>query len=123
MVALGFIVVDRNTLAPEHLPSTDRTPLDVATEAVQLAFYRTAVVARLTVGSPVVSLLAVRHSRIRDAIDLHRAHTLSRGEFGRPALIDELSPPLNLTCHWFALSEVWCDLENMTGLASDSYVG
>ena len=57
------------TIAAKGLPSTPRTPLHIAAEDVQLAFGYAAIVARLSICSPVFLLLPVADALKDFAVD------------------------------------------------------
>ena len=82
--AVGFIVwldfgarlinkpVVERTLAVKRLTATYRTPLNITSEDVQLAFHNATIVTRLPICSPVVFLLAVSDALINFATDSER---------------------------------------------------
>ena len=82
-----FIVLVRLALAVESLSATTSAALNIAPFDMQLPLYGAAVVARLSIGSPVIFLCAVSHTWYLPFSDYARENALG----GR----DLLRPPLN----------------------------
>jgi hypothetical protein len=65
-------------LTKDELPTTDRTPLNITTKDVELSLDGTTVVARLPVGSPILSFFAVTDTLTLNAPDYNRGLQLCR---------------------------------------------
>ena len=59
-------------LTENHLPTADRTPLNITTKDMKLPLDGSAVVARLPVSSPILRLLTVANTLALDAADYNR---------------------------------------------------